>query len=167
MDPSDILKEKSPSQMGGKVQDWVGFLELRRARKRSSGKRQGERSRSRGVTVAVPGDRCLRKPSAHNFRETLAKLALMASAFHFSKPPLATSPSGSSSQRMAQRRVTQLAFLHRLRPTMPSRTPKSQLRPAVASSQGPSHPAPKPAPLSPQPQAAPPLNSRVVITHCK
>lgn len=62
------------------------------------------RSQPSEVTVAVPGDRCLGKPSAPNFRETPARLALRASAFHFSKQPLATSPSGSSSQRLVQRR---------------------------------------------------------------
>ena len=150
-----------------------GLSERRRARKRSSGKSREERSQPSEVTVVLPGDRCLRKPAAPNFRETLARLALRASAFHFSKRPLATSPSGSSSQRLAQRRdqVNSTCVPRTAPPDDAFADPEASAeRPAVAlpaSPQAPSAPAPKPEPLSPQPQAAPRLNSRVVITHCK
>lgn len=127
------------------------------------------------MTVAVPGDRYLRKPYAPNFRETLAREVLRASAFHFSEPsPHDTSPAASSSQRLAQRGdpMNSTCVPNSARPDEASLTPEPQLgwgpRPLLpASPQAPSALAPEQALLSPQPQAAPRLNSRVVITHCK
>lgn len=106
VDPSDTLKgKKIHLSYGGRRCKTrpVGAAASEKMGKSWEESREG-RSQPSEVTVAVPGDRCLGKPSAPNFRETPARLALRASAFHFSKQPLATSPSGSSSQRLVQRR---------------------------------------------------------------
>lgn len=100
------------------------------------------------VTVAMPGDKFLRKTYAPNFRETLAKVVLRAPAFRFSKQPLAASPAGSASQRPSQRGDPEnsTSFLSRLRPTRPSLTSEPQLGPAAAPSRQ------SPGPLSPRSQ---------------
>lgn len=151
----------------------LGLFELQQARKRSSGRSRKGRSQPNDVTVAVASDKGLRKPSAPNFGETLSKSSLRASAFTSRgrhSPHL--SPGAPSS-------AWHDAGTQRTQPGVPKSVPPDEALAGPAASAGdrgplffsnpltPSIPAPQPALLSPRPQAAPRLNSRVIITHCK
>lgn len=114
--------KKSVSGVGRRYKTRGLASELRRGRKRSSGRSWEGSSQPSEVTVAMPGDRYLRKPHAPNFRET--------SPGRSSEPPPSISLSRRRTTHLPQRvhpsawhnagtPGTQLAFLTRLGPTRP------------------------------------------------